>query len=404
MPAPESNPFADLSPAADFAAQPVEPARIDPIHAVQSLDGATWDKMAFYYDYPEQRPRGATTFVPELDAHFKWMPGYTNLWTGWPGSGKSEFMRQLLLLQAVFGERKSLLFAPEDMPKESLYDALIHSLTGQNPDPEVPGHLPRAYYHRAAEYIREFIYVVVCPKTYGKTPGHILDVFESARAQRGISHFVLDPWNKCDHSGMQAAGGFQPYLVKELGAFTDWSVETQAYLNIVAHPKGQIRPRGEARAVPDSDGVSGGATWDDMMHCINAIYRPNVHKSRNDPAVAFYNHKIKSHRRMGAKPGSIGQDSENPDVLIEFDWKTARYTFNGITPLSAPAVQSIYAPELVALTQAPPTPTPTWKERSIPAASQFEHEPSPYNIAAAAPAVGIRFGPTPVAETDQAPF
>ena len=334
--------------------------KIDPLSAIQTLDAPTWATMERYYDHPEQRPRGATTFIPALDEHFKWMPGYCNLFTGWPGSGKSEFVRQLLLLQAVFAEKKTLIFAPEDMPKESWYDALIHSLTGQDPDSEAQNALPKAYYKRAAEWVRNYFHVVVAPKGFGKTPGHILDVFEAGRAKLGIDHCVLDPWNKCDHGGLLAAGGFQPYLVKELGNFTDWSVSEQTHLTIVAHPKGQLRPRGEARAVPDSDGVSGGPTWDDMMHFIAAVYRPNVHVTRNDPAVAFYSHKIKSHRRMGSKPGSIGEGSENPDVLIAFDWRTARYSFNGVVPLDHPLVYSLYGDmsKLEPPKPSPPTDTP----------------------------------------------
>lgn len=377
-----ANPFADFAAplGAQGAAAPPPGPKCHPLDAVQSLDAATWETMARFYDHPDQRPRGATTFVPALDAHFKWMPGYANLWTGWPGSGKSEFVRQLLLLQAVFAEKKSLLFVPEDMPKEAFYDALVHSLTGQNPDPQAPNALPRRYYQRAAEFLREYVFVVVCPKHYGKTPGHILDVFEAARAKHGVCHFVLDPWNKCDHSGLQAAGGFQPYLVKELGAFTDWVVEAQTCLSLVAHPKGQLRPRGEARAVPDSDGVSGGQTWDDMMHCINAIYRPHVHTQRNDPAVAFYSHKIKSHRRMGAKPGSIGDGSENADVRIDFQWQTARYFFNGVSPLNDPLAQSIYCD---AGTEAQPAPAPPASANPFPHGLRTAAGPAPFPSPAA---------------------
>jgi twinkle protein len=308
--------------------------------------------MLGYFDKPASRPRGLSTHVAALDEIFKWMPGYTNLFTGWPGSGKSEFVRHLLLLDAVQLEKKSILFAPEDMPEDAWYDALIHSLTGQTPDSEIPGHLPRRYYVRAMEWAREHFFLVQ-PKRYGgKTPRHILDIFEAARAKHGTTHHVLDPWNKADHSGMNAAGGWQPYLVAELGAMTDWSVETGSCLTLIAHPAKKPRPRGEAREVPDSDGVSGGQTWDDMMHTICAVYRPNVHAVRNDPAVAIYSHKLKSHRRIGAKPGSIGEGSETPDVLVNFDWKSARYTFNGVIPLDTPLASSLYA-DAVAVVPAP---------------------------------------------------
>jgi hypothetical protein len=337
----------------DSSAETAGPTQESLLASIVGLDDPTMAQMEYYYDNPDKRPKGATTFIPALDAHFKWMPGYTNLFTGWPGSGKSEFVRQLLLLRAIYADEKTLAFVPEDVPAEAWFDALIHSLTGQNPDSSTYNCLPRLYYKRAMEWVREYFFIVVARKGQAKTPGHILDIFEAGRVKLNIKQFKLDPWNKCDHSGMNAAGGFQPYLVKELGRMTDWSVESQSCLTIVAHPAKRPRVKGEAREVPDSDGVSGGATWDDMSHTINAIYRPNVHNTRNDPAVAFYNHKIKNHRRMGAKPGSIGEGSENPDVLIKFLWESARYTFNGVSPLADPYVQSIYAPELADREPAP---------------------------------------------------
>lgn len=351
--------------------------------SIVGLDGPTMGQMEYYYDNPSLRPKGHTTHIPALDEHFKWMPGYTNLFTGWPGDGKSEWVRQLLLLQASYSNKKTLAFVPEDIPREAWYDALIHSLTGKNPDSSIPECLPKAYYKKAMEFVREYFFVVIPQKGQAKTPGHILDIFEAGRAKLGITHFKLDPWNKCDHSGMNAAGGFQPYLVKELGMITDWCVENQTCTTIVAHPKGQARMKGEARAVPDSDGVSGGQTWDDMMYSINAIYRPNKHQVRNDPSVAFYNHKIKNHRRMGAKPGSIGQGSENPDVNILFDWKAAQYTFNGVSPLADPFVQSIFAPELAARTKEQAEEKAA-SAKPLPALprSMFEDEPTSANPAA----------------------
>lgn len=332
----------DLDPRAPLPTGPhAAPAPTDPLAGLVRLDEELQAQMLGYYDKPQTRPRGRTTHVTALDAHFKWMDGYTNLFTGWPGDGKSELLRQLLLLEAVHAEKKSVLYVPEDLPADAWYDAAVHSLTGRNPDSEVPNCLPRRWYVRAMEWVREYFFLVQ-PKA-GRTPAHLLDTFEAARAKLGTTHHVLDPWNKLDHAGLTGAGGWQPYLVKELGALTDWSIATGACLSIVAHPKGQLRPRGEARAVPDSDGVSGGQTWDDMMHTICAVYRPQKHLQRNHPAVAFYSHKLKRHARIGCKPGSIGEGSENPDVLIDFDWHSARYCFNGVVPLAHPLASSLYA-------------------------------------------------------------
>jgi hypothetical protein len=371
----------DIRSSTDFAKQPVaDTSRLDPLLSVVGLDTPTEEQMLFYYDNPHLRPRGETTHYPALDAHFKWMPGYLNVLTAWANDGKSELYRALLLPRAALDGKKSLVWAPEDMPREAYYDALIHSLTGQNPASDGYKPLPRLYYQRAMAWVREYFYVVQFAKGQGKTPGHIRDVFEAARVKLGISHFGLDPWHKADHSGMTSAGGIAPYLMRELGAFTDWSIETGSYLHIIANPKGKTRVKGEAREVPDSDMISGGMGWDDLPHTIMAGYRPQKHVCRNNPAFAIYVHKIKSQRRMGAVPGSIGDGSENPDVLVTFDSDSARYLINGSSPLSDPRIQAIYAPELA-------SPAPARPANSFPV-SNFENEPPASPLGTP----GLRFG------------
>lgn len=359
----------------------VAPGKPDPLSAIQTLSADDMAHMEALYDNPASRPKGETTHIDAIDAHFRWVPGYTNLLIAKPGRGKSELDRLFKLLRAVYAAKKSLNFVPEDMPKHAWYDSIIHALTGQNPDPESENPLPKIYYKRAMEWVREYFYVVVCPKGMGKTPEHILDIFEAGRAKLGIEHFTLDPWNKADHSGLVAAGGFQPYLVKNLGLITDWTQENQVYTTLIAHPKGGDRRRpGEAFAVPDAEDASGGPTFNDMMHSVSALDRPNMHITRNDPAVGFYQHKIKSHRRMGAKPGSIGEGSENPDVLITYDWRKNRYTFNGVDPLHTRLAQSLYAPELTQLADAQLPPSDRYDPNAGLNNSAFEEEYRPMGL------------------------
>ena len=50
--------------------------------------------------------------------------------------------------------------------------------------------------------------------------------FEAAVAKFGVSHYLLDPWNKADHSAMNGMGGIEAYLVNTLGQLPDWTVDT----------------------------------------------------------------------------------------------------------------------------------------------------------------------------------
>ncbi len=319
------------------------PPKIDPASALIPLDASVWGRMK--HDYYHGRVKGELTHFTELDQHFKWMPGYCNVWTGWPGDGKTEFLYQLLLLRAIFRGKKSAIFSPENMPAESIYDQLIHALTGQQPDRGLGSCLPFERYELARDFIREHFIVIYPGRDQGRTSQHLLSYFEAAVAKFGVSHCLLDPWNKVDHSAMAALGGYEPYLVNVLGQLTDWTVETKQSLTITAHPRRLDGLKfGTARPVPDGTSIAGGQTWENMAHVIGAVYRPYRHLgSRNELSseVAIYLHKVKSHKLVGF-PGSVGLDSERPDVRLRYDWKSARYLVNGVSPLDCRAAEQYY--------------------------------------------------------------
>jgi hypothetical protein len=337
--------FDDFTKPALATGPPANTTQPDPAGALRPLNEATWGRMQ--HDYHHGRVKGETTHLPALDEHFKWMAGYCNVWTGWPGDGKTEFIYQLLLLRAVFKRKKSVIFSPENMPEEQIYDQLIHALTGQNPDRSWAGHLALNRYELAKEFIREHFIVVYPGKGMGRTPQHLLGYFEAAIAKYNVSHCLLDPWNKVDHSAMNALGGYEAYLTNVLGQLTDWTVDTKQSLTITAHPKRLDGMKyGQARPIPDGTSISGGQTWENMAHVIGTVYRPYKHLPRTDPlfrAVAIYLHKIKSHKLVGF-PGSIGEGSERSDISLSYDWQQARYLLNGVSPLACATAEAYYLP------------------------------------------------------------
>jgi twinkle protein len=319
--------------------------RPDPAAALRPLNDDTWGRME--RDYYRGRVKGETTHISELDEHFKWMPGYCNVWTGWPGDGKTEWIYQLLLLRAVFKRKKSAIFSPENMPEEQIYDQLIHALTGQNPDRSWQNCLSMERYKLAKEFIREHFFVVYPSKGMGRTPQHLLSYFEAAISKYGVTHCLLDPWNKVDHAAMNALGGYEPYLTNVLGQLTDWTVDTKQSLIITAHPKRLDGLKyGQARPIPDGTSISGGQTWENMAHVIGTVYRAFKHLGKKDPLfkeVTIYLHKVKSHKLVGF-PGSIGAGSERDNISLTYDLQQARYLVNGMSPLDCRAAEAFYLP------------------------------------------------------------
>jgi hypothetical protein len=322
------------------------PPKIDPQSALLHLDEATWERMEHAYNYGLEK--GDTCHIKELDPHFKWMKGYLNVWTGWMNEGKTEWVYQLLLLRAVLAGKKSALYSPENMPEEQIYDQLIHSLAGQNPDRDWQSCLPMARYKMARDFVREHFIVVYPRRGMGRTPKDLLGYFETAAAKFNTSHCFIDPWTKADHSAMASMGGDAPYLSHVLGDFSDWTTDTGQSLIITAHPR-QLpdMKHGQARPIPDSSHVAGGQGWENIPHVAATYYRPWKHLGSSNPLyseVAIYVKKVKSRKLVGV-PGSIGDGSENPDIRITYDWRTARYYINGVSPLDCRAAEECYLPD-----------------------------------------------------------
>ncbi|SFP79303.1 hypothetical protein [Hymenobacter arizonensis] len=364
--------------------------RIDnPLDALFPVTDAMWASMK--HEYTNGREKGQTTHVPFIDKHFTWMPGYTNVITGWPGHGKTELYYQLLLYRAVFAGKKTAIYSPENGRPQDIYDGLIHSLTGRNPDRDWARKLSLKDYALAKDFIREHFVVVSPPRGMGKTPGHILAYFEAAIAHFGVDHSLFDPWNKADHSAQVGMGGIEAYLIGVLDMCTSWAADTRQHLVITAHPKRlEGMAFGNSRAVPDGAAISGGQTWENMALVIGAVHRPNKH-IEGDTSVELYWHKVKSHKLVG-HPGSVGTIAPGesmPAVLVTFDWKTNRYYFNGWTPFNDPLAYEVWggtfeedrpAQRLLSepVADSTPAPAPTWRSGSqLP-----QGEESPHQLAA----------------------
>lgn len=319
------------------------PPKVAAEGALLHLDAPTWQRMEHAYHHG--LAKGETCHIEALDPHFKWMPGYLNVWTGWMNEGKTEWVYQLLLLRAVLAGKKSAIYSPENMPEEHIYNQLIHSLTGQNPDRDWRNCLPMERYKRARDFVREHFVVVHPGRGQGRTPADLLRYFETAVAKCGVSQCLLDPWNKADHAALGSMGGYEPYLVHTLGQLTDWSIDTGQSLTITAHPR-QLpdMKHGQARPIPDSSHIAGGQTWENMAHIVATYYRPWKHLGKDHSSfseVAIYVHKVKSAKLVGIR-GSIGDGSENPDTRITYQWETGRYYLNGKSPLDCRAAEECY--------------------------------------------------------------
>lgn len=373
-------------------------------NALAPLDEAMSGVM--HHEYLHGVEKGQTTHNLHLDPYFKWMPGYTNIITGWGGHGKSQLFFELLLIRAVLSGKKSIVWPSENLPARRFYNSLIHILTGKPVERTFNNCLTWDEYKRAQGFIREHILAIDPPTGMPYAPADILAYFEAGIEKMGTdtAHCLYDPWNKGDHTAKfrKFGGSDDAYIGHTLGLCTKWSQDTRQCLVITAHPK---RPSegmkyGETRPVPTGGHIAGGQQWENMAHYVGAMHRP-FHHLPGSTAAAFYCHKCKDERNVAAigSVGAWGRDGLPPAVRIEWDQVSNRYRWGSeqsnpldaedikkiwqtpkatqatlLMPSSPPAVGVAPAPALVA-TVAPATLPPLTVASEFDAPSEYETLP-----------------------------
>ncbi len=75
-------------------------------------------------------PPGYSTGWPSIDQHYTVAPGQLSIVTGWPGSGKSEWLDALAVNLSQAGW-KFAVFSPENQPVEVHASKILEKITGK---------------------------------------------------------------------------------------------------------------------------------------------------------------------------------------------------------------------------------------------------------------------------------
>lgn len=278
------------------------------VGGIYTLDGDTRDRMLDAYD--NGRKKGDTTNFKEVDRLFTFLSGDLSLFYGIPGMGKSQVVRQLMMLKSYFDGWKWACFCPEDMPEEYFFEDLCHIYVGKSSDIGAKDRMTREEYSAAMDFVRGHFFVIdskADKKGNMTMPSNkwINERIRFLRLKHGVNAYLKDPWNKIYHDfkGMRE----DQYLALELTREASFAKRFDAAL-LVAHPVGgkieiETRanaptPKGEYR-VPNPYNISGGSMWQNMIDNITCIHRPNKLLNPVDVTVEWHQQKVRKKKLVG---------------------------------------------------------------------------------------------------------
>jgi twinkle protein len=203
-------------------------------------------------------PAGDKTGWPSLDRHYTVMPGQITIVTGWPSSGKSEWLDALLVNLSRQNWRMAI-FSPENQPIALHAAKLMEKLSGK-PFGEGPTErLTREeVVHYANVLSKSFRFMAV--ENGAISPASVLTAAAGyldgeVPGKRGL---VIDPWNELEHWRPVGLSETE-YISKTLSMIRNWARQCEVHVWIVAHPQKLRRDDSGKLPIPTPDAISGSA-------------------------------------------------------------------------------------------------------------------------------------------------
>lgn len=257
-------------------------------------------------------PPGDRTGWPSVDQHYTVAPGQLTVLTGWPGSGKSEWLDALLVSLARQGWRVAI-FSPENHPVTLHATKLLEKVSGK---PFGAGPTERLRLDEIAEYADDLDRWFGFIEARDDSALTVTDVVAAAEpflaqfeagTKRGL---VIDPWNELEH-WRPANLTETEYVSKTLSFVRNWARRNKVHVWIVAHPAKMRREDGKL-PVPKPDMIAGSQHWWNKADCAITVWRD--HEKPDAQAVEVHVQKVRF-KHIG-RPGV---------VVLHYDRVTGRY-------------------------------------------------------------------------------
>ena len=254
-------------------------AKIVPIAPLLSRVTTLWDRGL---------PPGFSTGWKTLDPHYTVAPGQLTVVTGWPGSGKSEWLDGLLV-NLSRDDWKFAVFSFENQPVELHATKLLEKISGQ---PFGAGPTDRIPKDRLPAMVTDLTqsFGLFSAASGGTDIDSILNAATDWFNAYGSNHcgLVIDPWNELEHRRPTNLSETE-YVSQTLSVVRQWARDSKVHVWIVAHPQKMRREDGKL-PIPRPDMISGSQHWWNKADCCVTVWRDMESQSQD---VDIYIQKVR---------------------------------------------------------------------------------------------------------------
>lgn len=259
--------------------------------------------------YENGYPKTVKIGYPAFDKLLSFRGGETTTITGYPGSGKSEFIDDITLKLAQLHDWRIGVFSAEN-PKNIHFTKLAERLIGKKVWSE--NHhfqMSREELQEAKLFINDH-YFFVKPADADITVDGLLSMALQLIKRKGIKAFIFDPWNCIEHKrpNNMTETDYVSFVYGRLQFFAE---KYDIHIFIVAHP---VKPQKDKKTgeypIPTLYSINGSSHFYNKTFNGMSLYR---HYESNEVEVHVQKVKFKF----------VGKEGM---VEFSYDWTNGRYT------------------------------------------------------------------------------
>ena len=254
--------------------------------------------------------RGKYLGFESLDKHYSMQLGNCTDWTGFPMSGKTQVLMELLVNASMFYSWKHLVYFPDVGNNVEIVADLLHKKTSKSFDPKKPNTITDKEIEQNLEWVLFHFKILTRTDVKAKlTPMQFWDLAAEMKKSEGLETASIDSWKDMSHP-YDEFGGYATYLEFCLPYRNHIAEENNLHFHTIIHPKLTDKDKDGKRNAPGPYDLKGGSEWFNSGKCMITVHRPDI----NSNVAEIKMNKI--------KPRSVGQIG---DVVLHFDVNTLTY-------------------------------------------------------------------------------
>ena len=251
-----------------------------------------------------------------LNDHYSMQLGNCTDWTGYPMSGKTQVLMELLLNTSKWYGWKHLVYFPDVGNNIEIIADLIHKKTGKCFDPKQPNAITDQEIGHELEWVIHHFKILTKTEVKAKmNPFEFWDMAVELKKD-GLETASIDSWKDLSHP-YKDHGGYAQYLEVVLPYRNQIAEDNDLHLHTIIHPKLTEKENGK-RKPPVPYDLKGGSEWFNSGKCMITVHR----EAMDDNLVLINFNKI--------KPRAIGKIGS---IELRFDLsKFVYYQFDQLNP------------------------------------------------------------------------